>query len=248
MSAATATAVSASISTPVRPVTRQVARITTQPCSGSGSSSTVTAVSGSGWQSGIRSAVRLAPMMPASCATPSTSPFLKPRAAIRARVSGAIVDAALGRGRALGDVLAADVDHDGVAGGVEVGEAGHAASARPSRRRVAAVTSASRIRLSPTRKARAPAAAIRDEIGVAVEPALGDQQPVARRARRQALEGGEVDRQRLQVAVVDAEQRARQAQRAVELGLVVHLDQDVHAELGARQRPARAPRRRRGRP
>ena len=66
---------------------------------------------------------------------------------------------ALGRGGTLGDVLAADVDHDGIAGGVEVSEVAHAASAR--RRRVAAVTSGSRIRLSPTRNARAPAAAMR---------------------------------------------------------------------------------------
>ena len=143
-------------------------------------------------------------------------------------------------------VLAADVHHDRVAVRVEVGEAGHAASA--SRRRVAAVTSGSRIRLSPTRKARAPAARHADEVGVRIEPALGDQQPVARRDPGEALEHGEVDRERLEVAVVDAEQRAREAQGALELGLVVHLDQHVHAEIGRGGGQLGGDARRRGRP
>src|SRR6185369_16633595 len=73
---ATETAVSASISTPVGPVTFTLAR-TRQPGSfASGSISTVTFDSASGWQSGINSEVRLAAMMPAMRAVPSTSPFL----------------------------------------------------------------------------------------------------------------------------------------------------------------------------
>src|SRR5690349_18305463 len=73
---ATETAVSASISTPVGPVTLTVAR-TMQPGSfASGAMSSSTLDSASGWQSGISSEVRLAAMMPAILAVPSTSPFL----------------------------------------------------------------------------------------------------------------------------------------------------------------------------
>src|SRR5438270_3362961 len=73
---ATVTAVNASISTPVGPATFTLAR-TRQPGSfASGSMSTVTFDNASGWQSGISSEVRLAAMMPAMRAVPSTSPFL----------------------------------------------------------------------------------------------------------------------------------------------------------------------------
>src|ERR1700733_6277593 len=72
---ATETAVSASISTPVGPVTLTAAR-TTQPGSlASGVMSSVTFERASGWHSGISSEVRFAAMMPATRAVPSTSPF-----------------------------------------------------------------------------------------------------------------------------------------------------------------------------
>src|SRR5213078_3613782 len=54
---------------------------------GSGTSSTSTCASGSGWQSGTRSAVRLAAMMPARRATASASPFGSAPAAIWASVA-----------------------------------------------------------------------------------------------------------------------------------------------------------------
>src|SRR5437879_8301706 len=83
---ATDTAVSASISTPVGPVTLTVAR-TMQPGSFlSGVMSRVTFDSASGWQSGISSEVRLAAMMPAMRAVPSTSPFLALPDTIRSSV------------------------------------------------------------------------------------------------------------------------------------------------------------------
>src|SRR5262245_29163369 len=73
---ATDTAVSASISTPVGPVTLTVAR-TVQPGSlASAVMSSSTLESASGWQRGISSEVRFAAMMPAMRAVPSTSPFL----------------------------------------------------------------------------------------------------------------------------------------------------------------------------
>src|SRR3954454_16996305 len=73
---ATETAVSASISTPVGPVTLTLARTRHPGRLASGSMSTVTFDSASGWHSGISSEVRLAAMMPAMRAVPSTSPFL----------------------------------------------------------------------------------------------------------------------------------------------------------------------------
>ena len=47
-----------------------------------------------------------------------------------------------------------------------------------------------------------------------------------------------VERERAQVAVVDADDRRAQRQRAVELGAIVHLDQRVDAGLarGGEQR------------
>src|SRR5829696_2092613 len=85
--AAVAAAVRASISTPVRPVVRTVAVICTAPSSGTRSTSTP--VIGSGWQSGISSGVRLAPMIPATRATARASPFGRSLAARSSRVAGA---------------------------------------------------------------------------------------------------------------------------------------------------------------
>src|SRR5579872_878138 len=87
-SAATETAVSASISTPVLPVTRTSASIST--ASSSTVSSTATREIGSGWQSGIRSLVLFAARMPATRATPSASPLGTSPARSRAAVAGAI--------------------------------------------------------------------------------------------------------------------------------------------------------------
>ena len=89
VSAAIDAAVNASISTPVRPVVRTVASISTVSAP-SARRSTLIAEIGSGWHSGIRSAVRLAAMIPASRATPNTSPFLASPERISAKVAGSI--------------------------------------------------------------------------------------------------------------------------------------------------------------
>jgi hypothetical protein len=83
-SPATETAVSASISTPVRSAVRAVAAIST-PLSTT-VRSTVTPCNPIGWHSGIRSGVRLAPAMPAMRATASASPLgtVPPRSAATA--------------------------------------------------------------------------------------------------------------------------------------------------------------------
>src|SRR5262245_51079749 len=78
---------SASISTPVRASTRTRLSMSTRLPAASGVRTTSTCASGSGWQRGMRSAVRLAPMMPARRATASTSPFGIAPAAMSASVS-----------------------------------------------------------------------------------------------------------------------------------------------------------------
>src|SRR5262249_31992547 len=83
--------VRASISTPVRASTRTRLSTRTRAPPGSGVSSTSTCDSGSGWQSGTSSAVRLAAMMPARRATARTSPFGTSPAAIAPSVVGRMV-------------------------------------------------------------------------------------------------------------------------------------------------------------
>jgi hypothetical protein len=81
------TAVSASISTPVRAVARTTASMATQ--SGSGNVSVTSTESiGNGWHSGTMSLVRLAAMMPASRAVAMASPLSSSRAWMRRIVSG----------------------------------------------------------------------------------------------------------------------------------------------------------------
>ena len=82
---------SASISTPVWPVVFTVAMIRMPGSVASGSNSTATLVMGNGWHRGIRSAVRLAAMMPARRATPKTSPFLARPSVMISKVSGCIL-------------------------------------------------------------------------------------------------------------------------------------------------------------
>ena len=76
--AAADTAVRASISTPVFPSQVTVAVISTEHRSSSRESSRSTPSKATGWHMGISSGVRFAPMMPAICATVSTSPFFSP--------------------------------------------------------------------------------------------------------------------------------------------------------------------------
>ncbi len=81
------TAVSASISTPVWPPVLTVASIAMPGRAGSGVRSTATLVSGSGWQSGIRSAVRFARHDPGQPRHGQHVALLRPALGIRASVS-----------------------------------------------------------------------------------------------------------------------------------------------------------------
>src|SRR4051794_33751947 len=82
---ATATAVRASISTPVRSVVRTVAVMSTP--SSATSRSTVTDDRASGWHRGIRAGVCLAPMIPARRATARVSPLGSPAPRSRSTTS-----------------------------------------------------------------------------------------------------------------------------------------------------------------
>src|SRR5215208_2948458 len=97
VSAAAAAAVIASISTPVWPVVRASATRTTSVSPSDASTSTNE--SGSGWQSGISSAVRFAAWIPAIRAVPTTSPFGASPRAIAAAVSADIRTVARARAR-----------------------------------------------------------------------------------------------------------------------------------------------------
>ena len=83
---------------------------------------------------------------------------------------------------------------------------------------------------------------------VAEDAALADQEAVRRNQRGQPLGGFETGLEGAQIAVVDADQPRAQFQRALGLGLVMHLDQHVHAEFEGRVFQRLAPRRRRRSP
>ena len=89
--------------------------------------------------------------------------------------------------------------------------------ARAKKARVAAVTSACRIRLSPTRKVEMPMPGEAGEVGRRVEPAFGDDDAVARDFRRQPLADGEGGLEGPQIAVVDADQPRFEFERALQL-------------------------------
>ena len=105
------TAIKASISTPVFPMLLAVAVIFTPGIASSNARSTSTLVSGRGWQSGISSQVRLEAVIPATCATVSTSPFLIRPRAYQGQCLGPHVDFASCDRRAPGVGLAAHVHH-----------------------------------------------------------------------------------------------------------------------------------------
>src|SRR3954449_1450381 len=252
---ATETAVSASISTPVGPVTFTLAR-TRQPGSFAlGSISTVTFDSARGWQSGISSAVRLAAMMPAMRAVPSTSPFLALPDTIRSSVALVMTtrpSATASRSLAglsdtstiraspeapiwvrAGPVLDLDLD---LAGFVAVGLRAMSARARRALCRLARQQCTGRSgnvgllhQALADQESRHADAFEPGEIGGREDAALADHQPVAGDQRRQCFAGRKRGFEGAQIAIVDADHRRTQLQRAVKLGAVVDLDQHVHA-------------------
>ena len=121
VSAATAQAVSASISTPVRSTVSTWASTSTK--SSPMVKLTWTAPTSSGWHIGISSGVRLAAWIPAIRAVPSTSPLVMALLATLAVVSGAIITLQRASARRWVGSFGRDVDHAGAAERVEVGQA-----------------------------------------------------------------------------------------------------------------------------
>ena len=155
----------------------------------------------------------LAAMMPAMRAVARTSPFLAAPARMSCRVSGFISTMRLGGGEARRDVLCGHVDH---AGGAVVVEMGEAVMAVVRMARVAAATSAWRIRLSPMRKALTPTLA-------SLARSAGVKRPLSPTIRRslgmrgRGSGGLEACRECVKIAVVDADEPGGEAQCAIKL-------------------------------
>src|SRR5689334_6320888 len=224
---ATETAVRASISTPVGPVTFTLAR-TRQPGNfASGSMSSVTFDSASGWQSGISSDVRLAAMMPAMRAVPSTSPFLalpdtisssvalvmrtRPSATASRSVAGLAETSTI---RASPEAPIWVRAGPGLVDLALVGLAFAGLRAMSARARGARSALAREQRARGGRDVGLPHQALADqegrhadaleagEIGGREDAALADHQPVRRDQRRQRFAGRERGLERAQIAVV----------------------------------------------
>ena len=67
------------------------------------------------------------------------------------------------------------------------------------------------------------------DVAAADNAGFGNEQAVGSKAG-EPLGGGEVDREIAQVAVIDADQRRSERQRAPHLAFVMNLDQHIHAE------------------
>src|SRR5947208_12037589 len=68
------------------------------------------------------------------------------------------------------------------------------------------------------------------EIGGGEDPALADGDTAGRNPRRQTPADGERRLERLEVSIVDANERRAHAKRPFELGFVVHFQEGIHAE------------------
>src|SRR5262249_37355070 len=266
---ATDTAVIASISTPVWPVTLTIA-CTTRPGSlWSGWTSTAILVIGSGWQSGISLWVCFAAMIPAMRAAPSTSPFLalpcstrsrvftvittRPSATASRSVAGLVETSTMrasprsprwvsvGAGFLAGIVTSSSADFATdflayfLAGFLvlrAIGSPGGAGAPRRLREQRAgrpfdiALTHQA---LADEEGADADAREPGEVVGRR-DPALADDDAIARYVRRELLARGQRGIEGLEVAVVDPDQPRFQLERTVELVGIVHLEQHVHAE------------------
>src|SRR4051812_6940924 len=69
------------------------------------------------------------------------------------------------------------------------------------------------------------------EIGRGEDAALADEDTLTRNEGRQAFADGKARLEAAQVAIVDADEARFELQGAPELGLIVHLEESVHAEI-----------------
>src|SRR6202030_3536631 len=240
---ATETAVSASISTPDWPDTFARA-VTRMPGSlASGTTSTSTCDNRSGWHSGINSWVRLAAMMPARRAVPSTSPFL----ALPLRTMSSVFACISTRPSAIATRAVAGLAETSTmwasplvpiwlsffapraTGSPSRSERGLAGEERP--RRCSDIVLAHQT--FADQEGRNTGLAEPQQIVGRENAALADDDPLGRHAARQPLAGGERRLEGFQIAVVDANEPRLQPQRAIELCLVMHFDKRVHPERGS---------------
>src|SRR5580704_2390809 len=240
---ATETAVSASISTPVWPDTFTRA-VTRMPGSlASGVTSTSTCDNNRGWHSGISSWVRLAAMMPAMRAVPSTSPFLA--SPLRTMSSVFAVISTRPSATATRSVMAlADTSTMWASPRVPrwVSVFARRATASPScierglageeRTRRGGNVVLSHKTFADQEGRDAGLAEPRQIVG-RKDAALADDDALGRNAPRQLFAGGKRRLEGFQVAVVDADEPRLQPQRAIELFFVVHFDERIHAEGGS---------------
>src|SRR5580698_1577819 len=239
---ATATAVSASISTPVWPATLTRAVTWTPGSLASGRTSTSTCDRSKGWHSGISSWVRLAAMMPAMRAVPSTSPFFasplrtrfsvfavistRPSATATRSVAGLAETSTIWASpRAPRWLSFFALRATASPGRCERGFAGEQGAG--CRRDIVLAHQAFADQEGRDAGVAEPRQIVRRE-----NAALADDDPAGRNLPRQPLAGGKRRRKSFEVAVVDADQPRLQAQRALELLFVMHFDERVHAERG----------------
>src|ERR1700722_9659776 len=253
---ATDTAVSASISTPVGPVTLTAAR-TMQPGSlASVVMSSVTFERASGWHSGISSEVRFAARFPAPRPGPSPRPFFALPETISASVallmttrpSATAVRSVAGLAET-STIRASPLASIWVSAGSALGaglllDDGRAMrSARPGR--VDAIA-ARQQGAGRRRHIGLPHQAFADQegrhahareprkIGRLEDAALADHQAISGDQRRQRLAGRKRGLEGAQVAVIDADHRRTKLQCALEFSAVMDFDQDIHAERNGR--------------
>src|SRR5438874_2844180 len=241
---ATATAVSASISTPVCPLILTLARTISPGRRWSGSMSTAICEMASGWQSGISSWVFFAAMMPAMRAAPSTSPFLALPLRTRSSVDMAIATRPSATATRSVAALAETSTMRASPPLARWVNLGVRAKGSPRRAEVALVVGKQRARRR--RNIRLPHQALADqegrnadrgerlEIGGAGNSALADGDAVARDFWRQQAAGRQRGVERLEVAVVDADQPRAPPQRALKFALIVDFEQHVHAVVEGR--------------
>src|SRR5262249_7313655 len=223
----TATAVSASISTPVWPVSFTVARTMRPGSLRSGSMSTATCETGRGWHSGISSWVRLAAMMAATRATPSTSPFLASPASTRSSVFAVITTRpAATATRSVGALADTSTMRASPRRSRWLSLAATASLRGAQRTHVAGVAGADQRARCGLDVALAHQALAHEEgrdpdggeileIGRRKDPALADRDAVLGNSRPETLAGGERRLEGLEIAVVDADQPRCEAQRAL---------------------------------
>src|SRR5262245_30261735 len=197
---------------------------------------------GRGWQSGISSCVRFAAMMAATRAAPSTSPFLALPASTRSRVFAVITTRPSAMATRSVAALADTSTMRASPRRPRWLSLGATASLRGTQRARITVLRVANERARGSldvllahqalthEKSRNPDGGKIVQIGGRENSALADGNATCRNSRRQAPAGGERGLECLQITVVDSDEPRPQAQRALELALVVHLQQDIHAE------------------